>query len=230
MDNSKIKILLVDDEPDILEFLSYNLKREKFNTFVASSGTEAVAIAKKEMPQLIILDVMMPDMDGMETCREIRETEGLENVLIAFLTARNEDYSQIAGFDAGADDYINKPIKPRVLISRIYALLRRINTNANTTVEINQFEVGGIKIDKERYLVTKDGESFSLPKKEFELLALLSSKPGKVFTRDEILDRVWGDDVVVGDRTIDVHIRKLREKLGDDFIKTVKGVGYKFEF
>lgn len=230
MDNSEIKILLVDDEPDILEFLSYNLKKEKFQVYVAASGKEAVDIARKEKPHLIILDVMMPDMDGMETCREIRETEGLKNVLIAFLTARNEDYSQIAGFDAGADDYINKPIKPRVLISRIHALLRRYTSENAKDKAQSQIELGGLKIDKERYLVSKDGEQFSLPKKEFELLALLSSKPGKVFTRDEILDRVWGDDVVVGDRTIDVHIRKLREKLGEEYIKTVKGVGYKFEF
>ena len=230
MDNSKFKILLVDDEPDILEFLSYNLKRDKFQVFTAASGLEAVSIAKKEKPHLVILDVMMPDMDGMETCREIRDTEGLENVLIAFLTARNEDYSQIAGFDAGADDYINKPIKPRVLISRIHALLRRINMAENNASDPVQLDMGGIKIDKERYQVTKEGNVLSLPRKEFELLALLSSKPGKVFTREEILDRVWGDDVVVGDRTIDVHIRKLREKLGDDYIKTVKGVGYKFEF
>lgn len=228
MNNNEYKILLVDDEPDILEFLSYNLKKEGYNVFTANNGKEAVTVAKKENPQLIILDVMMPDMDGIETCREIREIPGLKDVMIAFLTARSEDYSQIAGFDVGADDYINKPIKPRVLISRIKALLRR---GANSDSSKNdKVEMGGIKIDRERYVIVKDGAEINLPKKEFELLALLASKPGKVFTRDVILDKVWGGDVVVGDRTIDVHIRKLREKLGEDFIKTVKGIGYKFEF
>ena len=221
------KILLVDDEADILEFLSYNLKKEGYIVFTANNGKEAVTIAKKENPQLIILDVMMPDMDGIETCREIRELPGLKDVMIAFLTARNEDYSQIAGFEVGADDYINKPIKPRVLISRIKALLRRSGTS---TIPTNKADMGGIKIDRERYLVLKDDVEFNLPKKEFELLDLLASKPGKVFTREVILDKVWGGDVIVGDRTIDVHIRKLREKLGEDFIKTVKGIGYKFEF
>ena len=222
------KILLVDDEPDILEFLSYNLKKEGYNVFTANNGKEAVAIAKKENPHLIILDVMMPDMDGIETCREIRELPGLKDVMIAFLTARNEDYSQIAGFDVGADDYINKPIKPRVLISRIKALLRRSGTAENLSAD--KVDMGGIKIDRERYVVAKDGVEINLPKKEFELIALLASKPGKVFTREVILDKVWGGDVVVGDRTIDVHIRKLREKLGEDFIRTVKGIGYTFEF
>jgi two-component system alkaline phosphatase synthesis response regulator PhoP len=174
------------------------------------------------------LDVMMPDMDGIETCREIRDLPGLKDVMIAFLTARNEDYSQIAGFEVGADDYINKPIKPRVLSSRIKALLRR-SGNAEA-VTSDKVEMGGIKIDRERYLIVQDGKEINLPKKEFELLALLASKPGKVFTRESILDKVWGGEVVVGDRTIDVHIRKLREKLGEDFIRTVKGIGYKFEF
>ena len=226
--NSEHKILLVDDEPDILEFLSYNLKKEGYTVYMATNGTEAVAVAKKESPDLIILDVMMPDMDGIDTCREIRELPGLSDVLIAFLTARSEDYSQIAGFDVGADDYINKPIKPRVLISRIKALLRRGGANKVNITE--KVEIGGIKIDRERYLIVKEGVEISLPKKEFELLALLASKPGKVFTREVILDNVWGGDVVVGDRTIDVHIRKLREKIGEDFIKTIKGIGYKFEF
>ena len=226
--NSKYKILLVDDEPDILEFLSYNLKKEGYSVFTASNGKEAIATAKVELPHLIILDVMMPDMDGIETCREIREIPGLKNVMIAFLTARNEDYSQIAGFDVGADDYINKPIKPRVLTSRIKALLRRSGTIDNSTSD--QVDKGGSKIDRERYLVIQDGAEINLPKKEFELLDLLASKPGKVFTREVILDKVWGGDVVVGDRTIDVHIRKLREKLGEDFIRTVKGIGYTFEF
>lgn len=226
--NSKYKILLVDDEPDILEFLSYNLKKEGYSVFTAGNGKEALAMAKTEVPNLIILDVMMPDMDGIETCREIREIPGLKDVMIAFLTARNEDYSQIAGFDVGADDYINKPIKPRVLISRIKALLRRSGTDATTPSD--KVDMGGIKIDRERYLVIQDGVEINLPKKEFELLDLLASKPGKVFTREIILDKVWGGDVVVGDRTIDVHIRKLREKLGEDFIRTVKGIGYTFEF
>ncbi len=229
MNNNDYKILLVDDEPDILEFLSYNLKKEGYNVFTANNGREAVIVAKKENPHLIILDVMMPDMDGIETCREIREIQGLKDVMIAFLTARNEDYSQIAGFDVGADDYINKPIKPRVLISRIKALLRRQSNNSDST-STDKVDMGGIKIDRERYLIIQDGKEINLPKKEFELLALLASKPGKVFTREVILDKVWGGDVVVGDRTIDVHIRKLREKLGEDFIKTVKGIGYKFEF
>ena len=228
MNNSLHKILLVDDEPDILEFLSYNLKKEGYNVYTANNGKEAIAIAKKENPQLIILDVMMPDMDGIETCRQIRELPGLKDVMIAFLTARNEDYSQIAGFDVGADDYINKPIKPRVLISRIKALLRRSGTLDNASTD--KVDMGGIKIDRERYVVAKDGVEINLPKKEFELIALLASKPGKVFTREAILDKVWGGDVVVGDRTIDVHIRKLREKLGEDFIRTVKGIGYTFEF
>ncbi|MBX7181071.1 MAG: response regulator transcription factor [Bacteroidia bacterium] len=222
------KILLVDDEPDILEFIRYNLAKEGFKVLTAGTGKEAIEIAKSEIPDLVVLDVMMPEMDGIETCRELREIPKLQNTIIAFLTARNEDYSQIAGFDSGADDYITKPIKPRVLISRIKALLRRRSGIADTSEAV--VEVQGLVIDRSRYLVTKDGEVFNLPKKEFELLALLASKPGKVFTRDEILDRVWGDLVVVGDRTIDVHIRKLREKIGEDSIKTVKGVGYKFEF
>ena len=228
MNNNEYKILLVDDEPDILEFLSYNLKKEGYNVFTANNGKEAVVTAKKENPHLIILDVMMPDMDGIETCREIREIPGLKDVMIAFLTARSEDYSQIAGFEVGADDYINKPIKPRVLVSRIKALLRRGGNSE--AAPSDKVDMGGIKIDRERYVVIQDGKEINLPKKEFELLALLASKPGKVFTREVILDKVWGGEVVVGDRTIDVHIRKLREKLGEDFIRTVKGIGYKFEF
>jgi two-component system, OmpR family, alkaline phosphatase synthesis response regulator PhoP len=228
MNNNEYKILLVDDEPDILEFLSYNLRKEGYNVFTANNGREAITVAKKENPDLIILDVMMPDMDGIETCREIREIPGLKDVMIAFLTARSEDYSQIAGFEVGADDYINKPIKPRVLISRIKALLRRAGNSG--VANDDKSDMGGIKIDRERYLIIKDEKEINLPKKEFELLALLASKPGKVFTREVILDKVWGGEVVVGDRTIDVHIRKLREKLGEEFIKTVKGIGYKFEF
>ncbi|MEI6019503.1 MAG: response regulator transcription factor [Bacteroidota bacterium] len=227
MANDTLKILLVDDEPDIVEFLGYNLKKEGYDILTANNGKDAIEIAKKELPHLIILDVMMPDMDGIETCREIREQKGLQDVLIAFLTARSEDYTQIAGFEVGADDYITKPIKPRVFVSRVKALLRRLQNTA--TSEANM-EFGEIRIDKDKHSVFKGTTEISLPKKEFKLFALLSSKPGKVFTREFILDQVWGDEVVVGDRTIDVHIRKLREKLGDDYFKTVKGVGYKFEF
>lgn len=226
MNTGSHKVLIVDDEADILEFLSYNLKKEGFGVFTADNGNDAVALAKKELPQLILLDVMMPGIDGIEVCRELRATKGLEHVIIAFLTARSEDYSHIAGFDAGADDYINKPIKPRVLVSRIKALLRRVPGEKDNAA----LDMGGIRIDRESYMVYKGDAEISLPRKEFELLSLLASKPGKVFAREEILNRVWGDEVVVGDRTIDVHIRKLREKIGEDFIKTVKGVGYKFEF
>jgi two-component system alkaline phosphatase synthesis response regulator PhoP len=220
------KILLVDDEPDILEMIGFNLEREGFEVYTAPNGRKALELARTHLPDLILLDVMMPEMDGMETCRELREDARLKNTIIAFLTARNEDYSQIAGFDAGADDYISKPIKPRVLVSRVKALLRR---GVPTTAEVPKRDLAGIVIDKERYVVYKDGVELSLPKKEFELLALLASQPGRVFTRENILSSVWGNDVIVGDRTIDVHIRKLREKLGDDFFKTIKGVGYKFE-
>lgn len=220
--------MLVDDEQDILEFLSYNLKKEGYLVYTANNGKEAISVARKIKPNLIILDVMMPDADGIETCRELRAIPELSNVMIAFLTARNEDYSQIAGFEVGADDYINKPIKPRVLVSRIAALLRRGRTVESGKSE--KVDLGGIRIDHERYVVTKDGQEISLPKKEFELLTLFASKPGKVFTREVILEQVWGGDVVVGDRTIDVHVRKLREKIGEDYIKTIKGIGYKFEF
>lgn len=220
------KILLVDDEQDILDLVKYNLEKEDFEVQTCNNGKEAIDLALKFQPDLILLDVMMPRMDGMETCMQIRENKQLENVLIAFLTARGEDYSQIAGFDAGADDYITKPIKPRVLISRVKALLRRKEVGENTG---SPKALKGISIDKDRYVVLKDGEEMTLPKKEFELLSLLTSQPGRVFTRESILSNVWGNDVIVGDRTIDVHIRKLREKLGDNFFKTVKGVGYKFE-
>lgn len=217
-------ILLVDDEPDILDILSYNLEKEGFIVHAASNGREGVELARKMLPDLILLDVMMPEMDGMETCVQIREEPQLKDTIIAFLTARGEDYSQIAGFDAGADDYIMKPIKPRVLVSRIKALLRRGEVKSEESATDS-----GIVIDRERYVVMRDGQEMTLPKKEFELLSLLSSQPGRVFTREVILSSVWGNDVVVGDRTIDVHIRKLREKLGDKRFKTVKGVGYKFE-
>lgn len=224
-DTSKYKILIVDDEPDILEFMEYNLRKEGYQVLSAKNGSEAVDKAKKEVPQLILLDIMMPVMDGIEACRIIRTQPALNNSVIAFLTARNEEYSQIAGFDVGADDYISKPIKPRVLLSRIKALLRRFNADQKE----QGIKIGNLEIDRERYMVYKSGESIVLPRKEFELLALLTSKPGKVFTREDILGRVWGTDIVVGDRTIDVHIRKIREKLGDDSIKTVKGIGYKFD-
>lgn len=221
------KILLVDDEQDILDFLTYNLEKEAYLVETATNGKDAIAKAKKNPPDLIVLDVMMPGMDGIETCREIRQVESLKNVLIAFLTARNEDYSQIAGFDVGADDYITKPIKPRVLVSRIKALLRRAAVSGGQSEVV---EVGDIRVEKDRHIVIKNGVEISLPKKEFKLLVLLMSKPGKVFSREYILQHVWGNEVVVGDRTIDVHVRKLREKIGDDYIKTIKGVGYKFEF
>ncbi|MDX9696204.1 MAG: response regulator transcription factor [Bacteroidales bacterium] len=230
METTKYKILLVDDEPDILEFLSYNIEREGFEVHTAQNGKEAIEIARKVKPHLIILDVMMPEMDGVETCDAIRNDPVIKNTIVAFLTARSEDYSQIAGFEAGADDYIAKPVKPKVLISRIKALLKRYKIDekqsnlTNTRFESNS----GIIIDREKYIVIKDKKELDLPKKEFELLALLFSKPDKVFTRDEIYSTVWGDSIIVGDRTIDVHIRKLREKIGDEHIKTIKGVGYKF--
>ena len=226
MKNSDIKILLVDDEPDILEIVGYNLKNEGYKIYTSKNGIEAVESAKKHEPHLIILDIMMPEMDGIEACEKIRATKGLENVLITFFTARNEDYSQMAGFDVGADDYITKPIKPKVLISKIKALLRRVDDVSPANTE--KVKIGDFIIDREEYVIIKNGEKMSLPRKEFELFALLASKPGKVFKRDDILNQVWGNEVVVGGRTIDVHIRKLREKLGDDNFKTIKGVGYKF--
>lgn len=223
---SKKKILVVDDEEDILEFLSYNLEKEGAKVYTAKNGIAAIDIAKRKLPDLILLDVMMPEMDGVETCMQLREKPETKNIIIAFLTARGEDYSQIAGFDAGADDYIAKPVKPRVLISRLKALLRRKEGGSQPS---GITELSSLKIDRDRYVVIKDDQELNLPKKEFELLALLISMPGKVFTRDAILSSVWGEDVVVGDRTIDVHIRKLREKIGGPHIKTIKGVGYKFE-
>ena len=230
MNYSNYKILLVDDEPDILEFLSYNLKKEGFKVSTAKNGRKAVEIAIKIQPHLILLDVMMPEMDGIETCEEIRKIPELQNTIIAFLTARGEDYSQIAGFEAGADDYIKKPVKPKVLISRIKALLKRAKRfhESIDKEHKNIISVGELVIDREKYIVLKKGNVIKLPKKEFELLVLLVSKVQRVHTRDEIFSKVWGDDVIVGDRTIDVHIRKLREKIGDKHIETVKGVGYKF--
>lgn len=226
MADKKNRILVVDDEPDILEFIQYNLTREGFDVFTANNGKEGLVKAREHKPELILLDVMMPEMDGMETCMELREMEETKDTFIAFLTARGEDYSQIAGFNAGADDYITKPIKPRVLIARIKAALKRSSAPVEKPGEP---EHDGLRINRERYVVVNEQGELSLPKKEFELLALLISSPGKVFTRNNILSSVWGDDVVVGDRTIDVHVRKLREKIGEDYIKTVKGVGYKFD-
>lgn len=219
-----LKILIIDDEEDIRELLHYNLTKEGFSVEKAANGVQGLKLAKEFHPDLIILDVMMPEMDGIEVCEQLRNTSGLDNVLICFLTARNEDYSQIAGLDAGADDYVSKPIRPKVLLSRINALLRRKGKIENEEPEFSS----NLVINREKYLVEFNGESFTLPRKEFELLALLASKPEYVFERETILEKVWGSEIVVGDRTIDVHIRKLREKLGNDTIKTVKGVGYKF--
>ncbi len=219
-------ILIVDDEPDILEFIHYNLLKEGYTVSMASSGLEALAKAKEKLPDLILLDIMMPEMDGIEVCSELRANPRYTNTVIAFLTARNEDFTQIAGFDVGADDYINKPIKPRLLLSRIKALLRR---KVETASDNNIRQVGDLGIDQEKYLIYSNGETINLARKEFELINLLASKPGKVFSRQEIFNKVWGYDVIVGDRTIDVHIRKLREKIGMDSIKTVKGIGYKLD-
>ena len=218
------KILLVDDEPDILEIISYTLESEGYLVYNAENGAKAIKLAKKIKPHLIILDVMMPEMDGIEACEIIRNDSEIGNTLIAFLSARGEDYSQVAGFNAGADDYITKPIKPKLLKSKIKSLLRRISND-----EAELIKLGSLIIDKSSYKVSLNGKGISLPKKEFELLFLLSLKPGKVFKRQFILESVWGKDVVVGDRTIDVHIRKLREKIGDSYFKTIKGVGYKFQ-
>lgn len=226
MENEHYRILLVDDEPDVLEFIGYNLKKEGFQIATASNGKDGIKKAQKFNPHLIILDVMMPKMDGIETCTEIKQMPELANVLILFLTARGEDYSQIAGFDAGADDYVTKPVKPKVLVSRIKALLRRYSEEIEAEQKL---DFKDFTIDKERYLVVKGDQEIILPKKEFQLLLLLTSRPDKVFSRDEIFAQVWGNNVIVGDRTIDVHIRKIREKLETDAIKTVKGVGYKFE-
>jgi two-component system alkaline phosphatase synthesis response regulator PhoP len=220
------RILIVDDEQDILDLLQYNLEKKGYLTETAINGVEAVEKAKTFNPHLVLLDVMMPEMDGIETTEMLRKTKGQENVIIALLTALTEDYAEITGFNAGADDFITKPIKPHVLLSRVKALLRR--KDFGDPEDSLNIEAGGIIIDKERYLVIQNEVELSLPRKEFKLLALLLKKPNKVFTREVIMDKIWGENVIVGDRTIDVHIRKLREKLGDDVIKTVKGVGYKF--
>ena len=226
MKNENIKILLVDDEPDILEIVGYHLKKEGYRVFKASNGREAVSNAKVVDPHLILLDIMMPEMDGIEACEKIRALDGLENVVIAFFTARGEDYSQVAGFEAGADDYITKPVKPKVLISKVKGLLRRLKNKESNVQNVLSFD--GISINKDEYFVQVNNNRITLPKKEFELSCLLASVPNKVFNREFILKTVWGQDVIVGGRTIDVHVRKLREKIGDDYIKTIKGVGYKF--
>ena len=228
MENSKgHTILIVDDEPDILEFLSYTVRKEGYRVFTANNGEEAVKQAQQLSPSLILMDVMMPQMDGIEACQIIRKDLQLAQPIIAFLTARAEDYAQIAGFEAGADDYIAKPVRNRVLLSRVKAILRR--RNALVTPEPEKYEFENLKIDRERFVVEYDGRTLQLPRKEFELLSFLASRPGRVFSRDEILENVWGNEVLVVDRTIDVHVRKIREKLDDKFIYTVKGVGYKFE-
>ena len=225
---SSERILIVDDEPDILEILSYNLNKEGYEVQVAENGVKALKLLDDFTPELIILDIMMPEMDGVEVCKRIRELPLTPQPIVAFLTARNEDFTQIAAFDIGGDDYITKPIKPRVLISRIKALLRRSSGSKGSSEPI--LKLGDLIIDLEKFKVTTDGEVVTMAKKEFQLLHLLASKPGKVFKRAEILNKVWGHDVIVGDRTIDVHIRKVREKIGSQYIKTVKGIGYKFEF
>lgn len=229
MENNEYRILLVDDEIDVLEFIGYNLKREGYEVHTAQNGKEAIEKAGKVIPHLTLLDVMMPTMDGMETCEELRKIPAVKDSIIVFLTARGEDYSQIAGFEAGADDYVTKPVKPKVLISRIKALLRRQGTLENQEQPAGKIEFDDLVIDKDRYVIITGKKEITLPKKEFELLSLLSSAPNKVFTREEIFDKIWGDNVIVGDRTIDVHVRKIREKIGLENIKTVKGVGYKFE-
>ena len=225
MKKKDICILLVDDEPDIIEIVRYNLSWEGYKIITAENGKDALKLAKKEKPQLIILDVMMPEMDGIEACEQMRKQPELKDTVIAFLTARGEDYSQMAGFDAGADDYITKPIKPKILTSKVKSLLRRFRGEGGSS---DILRVGDLEINRDEYKIVKDGEEFSLPRKEFELLYLLASQPGRVFNREDILEKVWGNDVVVGGRTIDVHIRKLREKIGEDSFQTIKGVGYKF--
>ncbi|MFL2572581.1 MAG: response regulator transcription factor [Flavobacteriaceae bacterium] len=224
MKKKDIRILLVDDEPDILEILDYNISAEDYQVKRAKNGIEALAKAKDWNPHLILLDVMMPEMDGIETCEKLRKNPNLSESVIVFLTARSEDYSQVAGLEAGADDYITKPIKPKVLLSKIKAILRRLKAESSK----NYFKIGDLTVNREEYNVIYKGQELNLPRKEFELLFLLASKPQRVFEREQILDKVWGREVVVGGRTIDVHIRKLREKIGDKHFKTIKGVGYKY--
>jgi two-component system alkaline phosphatase synthesis response regulator PhoP len=229
MTNDAIKILIVDDEPDIIEFLSYNLKKESYQVFSANNGIQGIEVAKQEKPDMIILDIMMPKMDGIEVCKQLRSIPDFANTVIIFLTAREEDFTQIAALEAGGDDFVNKPIRPRVFITRISALLRR-KFRKDEEDEQQIIELGDLLINKTEVKLVLEGKKIDLPKKEFEIIWLLASKPGKVFKRDEIFHKIWGNDVIVGNRTIDVHIRKLREKLGDSIIKTVKGIGYKMEF
>jgi two-component system alkaline phosphatase synthesis response regulator PhoP len=224
--SSKTKILVVDDEPDIVDFIAYNLQKEGYETVTAGNGKEAIHIAKSESPDLILMDIMMPELDGIQACREIKEVHKLRSTPVVFLTAKNEEYTELAGFDAGADDFISKPVKPRILTSRIKAILKRKSTDDQPKKPI-EFE--DLVIDREQYVVIFKGEEKKFPKKEFELLSLLASKPGKVYSREKILEKIWGNDVMVVDRTIDVHIRKIREKLDNGFINTVKGVGYRFQ-
>ena len=225
MKKKDIKILLVDDEPDVIEIIRYNLDQEGYKIYTASDGKEALTKAKKNIPHLIIMDVMMPNIDGIEACEQLRNDVSFNETIIMFLTARGEDYSQVAALDAGADDYVTKPIKPKIIVSKVKALLRRLKNEEPTQEKI---QIGKLIIDRDKYEVTHMGKSFAMPRKEFELLYLLASKPDKVIKREKIMEIVWGSEVVVGDRTIDVHIRKLREKIGDKYFKTVKGVGYKF--
>lgn len=226
MKKKDITILLVDDETDILEILRYNLSSVGYHITTATNGKDGIEKAKKKIPQLIILDVMMPEMDGIETCEEMRKIPEIRDSIIVFLTARAEDYSQMAGLEAGADDYITKPIKPRLLVSKVNALLRKFKENYITTEGF--IHIGDLYINKQKYSIEKNGEVYMLPRKQFELLYLLASQPGHVFSREQIMEKIWGDDTNVGGRTVDVHIRKLREKIGDDSIQTIKGVGYKF--
>ncbi len=226
MENKKIKILVVDDDPDIIEIISYNLKKENYKVFSCYNGTDSIKIAEKEKPDLIILDVMMPGMDGIQVCEKLRSKNEFNNTIIMFLSARGEDFTHIAAYDAGADDFVNKPLKPRLLISKVRSLLRR--TNKINNVSSMKLNFKGLIIDKEEYTVKIKDEKLILPRKEFELLFMLSSNAGKVIKREEIMNQIWGEDVIVGDRTIDVHIRKLRKKIGSNFIKTIKGIGYKF--
>ncbi|CAI8218212.1 MAG: DNA-binding response regulator [Flavobacteriaceae bacterium TMED120] len=226
MKKSEIKILLVDDEPDIREIIGFNLTNEGYQVYESSNGEKAVKKAIEITPHLIIMDIMMPELDGISACEQIRSQPKLQSTVIMFLSARGEDFSYVAAFDAGADDYVTKPIKPKVLLSKVKGLLRRFK---NSDEEPSVLNLGDLIVDKEEYKVTHNGTSFGLPRKEFELLFLLASRPNKVHKREKIMEKIWGADVVVGDRTIDVHIRKLREKVGEKFFKTVKGVGYKFE-
>ena len=226
MDISSIKILVVDDDPDIVEILKYNLKNSGYSVKSAGNGVEAIKKAKKFIPDIILMDVMMPEMSGIEACEEIKNIDQLSQAIIIFLSARSEDYTQISAYDAGADDYISKPVKPKILLKKISNIAKKISSEKNAPKTI---DLGSIKINKEEYVVTKDKKEILLPRKEFELLFLLATKPEKVFTREEIMNKVWGTQVIVGDRTIDVHVRKLREKIGEKHIKTLKGVGYKFK-